>query len=516
MGTQINFYRFDGANNLEKFSAAMAWLREHPNGELYIPRGIYEISGESERKLYYDVIAGKYGDNPQPYLFRRDFPYTRALDFDGQIGSHVIADGVTLLFDGFFEPISLRNCQNISIDGLTIDHRRKPYSRGYIESAELNECGDGELLVRFSYDMPDTFNHPRLALYRPDTGTFLYYPFTIVGQRRCEKNMFYLRVKGAKKEFVGGELYVWHFFHSRPAVCIQNAEKICLSNITIHAHNGMGIVGHLSKDIEIEGLSVVPSSGERMSTNTDATHFASCYGNLVMRNCVFEGQGDDAVNVHNFYHAATSLGGKKYNLRCLAADGTHTLAVDLPAVNDVMQLTRRGTLDRAGEYTVVKAHENDDGTCDVVLNENLPEDTDSYYLENVSACPDFVFSHCRARNHLARSVLIKTKHAIVEHCIFEHSDLAAVVVSAEEQWGEGTSSEHVEIKDNIFIGCSMRGNRASAIDVLTASEEKTGKQHKEIIVKGNTILCPRGLKGISVENTEKAIVENNLIIQSEI
>ena len=51
MGTQINFYRFDGANNLEKFSAAMAWLREHPNGELYIPRGIYEISGESERKL---------------------------------------------------------------------------------------------------------------------------------------------------------------------------------------------------------------------------------------------------------------------------------------------------------------------------------------------------------------------------------------------------------------------------------------------------------------------------------
>ena len=363
--------------------------------------------------------------------------------------------------------------------------------------------------------MPDTFNHPRLALYRPDTGTFLYYPFAIDGQRRVRENLFSLRVTGAKSEYAGGELYVWHFFHSRPAVCIQNAEKIRLKNLTIHAHHGMGIVGHLSRDIEIEGLSVIPSSGERMSTNTDATHFASCYGELVMRNCVFEGQGDDAVNVHNYYHAATRLKEKKYNLRCLATDGTHTLAVDLPAVNDVMQLTRRGTLDRAGEYTVVKAHENDDGTCDVVLNENLPEDTDSYYLENVSACPDFVFSHCRARNHLARSVLIKTKHAIVEHCIFEHSDLAAVVVSAEEQWGEGTSSEHVEIKDNIFIGCSMRGNRASAIDVLTASEEKTGKQHKEIIVKGNTILCPRGLKGVSVENTEKAIVENNLIIKSE-
>lgn len=511
MGTQINFNQFEGANNLEKFSAAMAWLREHPNGELYIPRGVYEISGESERKLYYDVIAGKYGDNPQPYLFRRDFPYTRALDFNGQIGSRVIADGVTLLFDGFFEPISLRNCRNISIQGLTIDHIRKPYSRGYIESAELNECGDGEMLVYFLCDMPDTFNHPRLAVYRPDRGTFLYDPFTVVGQRRCGKNMFYLRVKGAKKESVGGELYVWHFFHSRPAVCIQNAEKIRLSNMTIHAHHGMGIVGHLSRDIEIEGLSVVPSSCERMSTNTDATHFASCYGELVMRNCVFEGQGDDAVNVHNYYHAVTHLDGKKYNLRCLAADGTHTLVVDLPAVNDVMQLTHRGTLDRAGEYTVVEANENDDGTCDVVLDDNLPEETDGYYLENVSACPHFVFSHCRARNHLARSVLIKTKRAVVEHCIFEHSDLAAVVVSPEESWGEGTSSEYVEIKHNVFIGCSMRGNRASAIDVFTGSEEKTGKQHKKIIAMDNIILCPRGLKGISVENTEEVFLENNLI-----
>ena len=77
------------------------------------------------------------------------------------------------------------------------------------------------------------------------------------------------------------ELYI-----SRPAVCIRNAEKIRLNNMTIHSHHGMGIVGHLSRDIVIEGLSVIPSSGERMSTDTDATHFASCYGDLIIKNCV--------------------------------------------------------------------------------------------------------------------------------------------------------------------------------------------------------------------------------------
>lgn len=206
--------------------------------------------------------------------------------------------------------------------------------------------------------------------------------------------------------------------------------------------------------------------------------------------------------------------GRQYNLRCLATDGTHTQAVDLPAINDIMQLTRRGTLERVGEYTVAESHKNADGTCDIILNEKLPEDTEKYYIENISACPDFVFSHCRVRNHKARSVLIKTKRATVEHCIFEHSDLTAVVVSAEEMWGEGTSSEHVEMRNNVFIDCAMRGDRASAIDVFTASEQGTGKQHKEIIVRNNTIICPRGLEGISIENTEKAIVENNRIIHS--
>ena len=67
-----------------------------------------------------------------------------------------------------------------------------------------------------------------------------------------------------------------------------------------------------------------------MSTNTDATHFSSCYGKLTLQNCVFEGHGDDAVNVHNYDHAFVPLDGNCYRLTCLATDGTHTQAVDLP------------------------------------------------------------------------------------------------------------------------------------------------------------------------------------------
>lgn len=212
-----------------------------------------------------------------------------------------------------------------------------------------------------------------------------------------------------------------------------------------------------------------------MSTNTDATHFSSCYGQLILQNCVFDGHGDDAVNVHNYEHAFALVGGNRYRLACLATDGTHTQAVDLPSVGDEMQLIAHGTLDKGEKFVVIAAQANADGTCDVTFDRSLPVGSEGkYYLENATACPEFVFSHCRTRNHFARSVLIKTRRATVEKNIFEHSDLTAVVVAAEENWGEGTSSEHVEICNNVFLACGTRGDRRQEFcgNVYRASGQK--------------------------------------------
>ena len=315
------------------------------------------------------------------------------------------------------------------------------------------------------------------------------------------------------KIYTGEELYVWHSYHSRPAVCIQNAEGVTLRNVVIHAQPGMGVVGHLSRDIVLDGVSVVPSAGERMSTNTDATHFSSCYGQLILQNCVFDGHGDDAVNVHNYEHAFALVGGNRYRLACLAADGTHTQAVDLPSVGDEMQLIAHGTLEKGEKFVVIAAQANADGTCDVTFDRPLSVGSEGkYYLENASACPEFVFSHCRTRNHFARSVLIKTRRATVEKNIFEHSDLTAVVVAAEENWGEGTSSEHVEICNNVFLACGTRGDVPCAVAVYTGSREKTGKQHKKVVIKKNVVLCSEGQSPFTFANVQEVVAENNLIV----
>ena len=82
----------------------MAWLKEHPGEELVIPPGVYEVTESRARAVYYDMISGRLGGNPQDVMFRPDFPYTRVLDLEGQEGTRLIAEGVTLLLDGFLNP----------------------------------------------------------------------------------------------------------------------------------------------------------------------------------------------------------------------------------------------------------------------------------------------------------------------------------------------------------------------------------------------------------------------------
>ena len=123
--------------------------------------------------------------------------------------------------------------------------------------------------------------------------------------------------------------------------CVSKIQRALLFGMWLSTRNrAWASWGHLSHDIVLDGVSVVPSAGERMSTNTDATHFSSCYGKLTLQNCIFEGHGDDAVNVHNYDHAFVPLDGNCYRLTCLATDGTHMQAVDLPSVG--VHLLRTG------------------------------------------------------------------------------------------------------------------------------------------------------------------------------
>ena len=91
---------------------------------------------------------------------------------------------------------------------------------------------------------------------------------------------------------IGDICILRHSGHNRAGVLIKESSNILLEDVVIHSQPGMVIVGHRSENITMRNLQVIPSPGTVTSTNTDATHFTSCKGNILFDGCKFGGQGE--------------------------------------------------------------------------------------------------------------------------------------------------------------------------------------------------------------------------------
>lgn len=278
----------DGINDSEAFRAAMKFCRETSGTILYIPPGIYNFRDEEAVKIEYEAISGQYGENVQGHLFKVDAPYVKALDLHGSKNITIEAEGATLLLEGWYETISIIEAHNITIRGLTITHKRPPYTIGTITNVSDKNFDMHIDTLRYSF------------LKNNITGRIHFFD--------VEKQRIYTGAWHEKKELIDKETIrvyssarpksgdfciLRHSAHYRAGIFIKESSDILIENVKIHSQPGMGIVGHRSENITMKNLQVIPESGSVISTNTDATHFTSCKGKIILDACKFGGQGDD-------------------------------------------------------------------------------------------------------------------------------------------------------------------------------------------------------------------------------
>lgn len=518
---QTNVKDFAGTDAREQIAAALEDARLHPGTTVVMPAGDYVISTPLARKTREDVIEGRHGENPEDDMFSPDFAFDVGVSLEGHRDTTLKAYGAKLMIDGFMEPVCLKNCENITLEGLTIDHVRKPYSRGVIECYQVEDeaARTGYIIVRFADAFPVTENTimPRYCAYDARTERFNM----DMRVMRSDENKPLRTYLGAQRvrfamsrmprcDLSGQEFYVWHSFHYRPGILIEEAKDILIKNVTIHSQPGMGIVGHRSENVRMEGLQVIPSAGEHMSTNTDATHFTTCKGELVFDGCRFNGHGDDATNVHTFYHDIELLGENTY--RGSVSVKTHSLTLDHPDVGDEMELTRKDSLELIDTYRVTALEIEPDGRAYIAtLDHALPQDAaETCWISGVTRLPRLTFKNSTATNHWARSVLIKTRHALVENCTFTGSTLVAIHVAAEGWWHEGVACEDVVIRNNRFVNCGVTGHAdVGAIKAEMSVDHRAGTPQRGLIIEGNTFELPGVKHAVHVSNTQDIRIENN-------
>ena len=503
----ISISQFSGKDDMERFRRAAEYLRGNPGATLLLEPKTYYLRDEKARQLQEDVMAGKLTRKPEPLMFNYDFAYVSGIDLNGAENVCIDGQGATLLFDGFMENFSLQFCKNVTLKNLNIDLARKAYSRGEITGCGRNYTdADFGGLPLLSEEMPTL----RVLIYNRKERRFV----ACLGAKKIKhlgggKYRFY----GMRHEGIGDDMHLTHTYHFRPSILIYEAENTALENICIHSHCGMGVVGHRAKDILLKGLKVVPSVGEAMSTNTDATHFVSCAGLLRFEGCHFEGHGDDATNVHTYYHSIIKAKKNTCTALVKAPTGTHSQKLDYFDAGDTVELVGIKNLASVKTYRVLESRPDFKAMrCEYVLDGELPGKSDAYFLADVSQMPRLEFVGCYSRGHRSRSVLVKTRDVLIENCAFEDIDCAwgaAVCIAAEGWWHEGVTAENVVIRGNRIVGC------ASGIHIAVDAPEPDRPAHKNITIENNIIDCPGGKHAIYARDVDGLTLRANRLRSGE-
>lgn len=510
--TDFGAYPNDGKNDIQALNKAINFSRSNPGTILKFAPGIYDIADKNAIKLMNDILTGKIQGNSQDSIFKPYYPYTIGLDFNGTSDLTIEGNGAILLIDGWMEPISLKNCKNITITGLTIDYKRQPKLEG-----EITRVNKGSFTVVLNNEVQLHTKMPlnRILYIDDESGRIMdredYFPkFQIVDARTLEIN------KSLDHEYVNKRVMIPQTFHFRPAILILESSDIELGEITIHSQPGMGIVGHRSENILMKGVRIIPASGDRMSTNTDATHFTSCKGFLKYINCQFEGHGDDAANIHNYYlEVSENNKPKSYTLNLNGADW-HAGYLDYPDVGDQMELVKKSTLEVVRNVRVEMV-QNDipNLSTTISIDQELPKNLEDYYLINSTRLPSVEIIGCTVRSNRARGFLIKTRNVLIEYNDIRNSTGTGIHIGAEGYWHEGPASENVRIRYNRILntgtGAGTIDNTCGIAVSVQADNSNVSGLHKKILIEGNIIKGLDSEHGISVLGAKDVVIRYNQI-----
>ena len=504
----------DGKDDTRALRRAAEYCRTNAGTTLVMPAGVYRLRDAEAERLEQEVMSGKMGQNPEATIFKPYYPYVRGLDFEGSVSTTIEARGAILMCEGWMEPLSIVGSQDFTVRGLTIDYKRKPFSEGRVCAID-----EKTFTVQFGSERTLTMDtpFPRVMLWDNEISGIYRSPFYFARQEVLEGNKVVFKGK-LPQYMMGAPVATPHSFHFRPAILVWRSTNTTIESVTIHAQCGMGIVGFDSRDVTIKGLNIIPSEGYSFSTNTDATHFACCEGTISFDGCMFRGQGDDATNVHGYYHDIVAVEDGWATLELKAPTYTHIQVADVPRVGDKMEVVRIATLAVEGELEVVDVqHEGEQVDVKVRLNGALPENFNEYYLFNVTKLPKLEFRRSTVWGNLARCVLAKTRGVVIEDNIFRGSTGTAIHVGAESVWKEGTHAKDLLIQRNVIVNCGLGAGcqyGAAGIAVVIGAPDTEGTTlHDGVKILDNTIIGTgdKTTCGISVRNAKNIEVLRNTV-----
>lgn len=391
-------------------------------------------------------------------------------------------------------------CENVTVEGLTLDYLVHTTAEGTVEKIE-----GGYTYIRLYGDWYTAEGKTPLS------GGELPFCVNLIGADGIPTSEWYLdmskdillekqedtlfRISGSygkKGDRISVRLGSSAF--AQATLLFERTAGLTVRDVTVNSCPGtVCMVPAGNRDFRFERYTVktAASSPLYFAANADSIHTSGLRGKLELIDCVFDGLGDDALNIHSMLAGISALNGTQLTVTNAASGGAP----------DALWCQKGDTLEffdakmrSLGTATVVSF------SGSALLVDTLPGGVDTTCsIQNVSSTPDTYISGCSVRHGRARAFLLQTKNAVITDCTFSDLRLPAVIIAPDfDDWHEAGFGENILIRNSSFTRCGADAVCRSygAIYISGCHDFKTFPAngvigHGNITVLGNTFTdCP--------------------------
>ena len=455
----------------------------------------------------------------------------------------IVADGVDIIATEFNSGVILRNSSDVTLQGLTYDHSRLPFTQANITGFASDKSWF-DIQIHAGYELPQDGDTTRLIFHDPDTmlvkeNTLARFGATVteLSGRRFRINTFAANDDLEVGDFVSLTLPI----NTPHAIWVDESSRIKLRDITVNSSTSFAFFETLGEANEYSNLTVTP--GEKpeganidrlISSNYDGIHSKNASIGPKIEDSRFSGTGDDGIAINGSYNLLVRNDGDSI---VVAAKWRLT---KFEAGDRIRLYSEETGLIRESIVTEVTPYDDGDIDFESLRDELLPhlrhpetQFRHGYRLTLSNPIPgvagdlisnlDRIGSGFEIRNNVventrARGFALKSPSGIIEGNRLEHIAVTGILISPESKfWMEGDFARQTEIRDNHIWNAGFflaHPNRRIGGGILVVADADLSiRGHRNIEIEDNLLERIEG-PSIAVSNAIGVRVINNWISES--
>lgn len=294
-------------------------------------------------------------------------------------------------------------------------------------------------------------------------------------------------------------------------VFLQNSEEILIKQMIVRRGIGMGVIGQLCKNIEIDGFCTdVTFHDEPVTLTADALHFVNCRGFLEVHNCDISHTMDDAINVHGIYTVVKQVDADKL---VLSLKHQEQFFFNPYKEGDKLTIISPENLEVVAKFTVANSRVMDETGMDLEVHGTFcfgyEHVKNGFYVENPENMPN-IHLHDNHFYYFPHMRLAGGGDILVENNRLEHARSALLAFDLVDYWYESGRIEHMVFRNNYMNGCNeMGGHSFIQIGLPGRKKEEAPKVHNYIEISNN-VFENISKKAVIASGVQNLILKNNI------